>query len=420
MKLTLILPLILMSFFSLSAEQLFSYQPSVTPEFANVGELPVGVRTLSVVNNNAIDLANFSNKNQRSLTLEIWYPTIKNPKNTLATYQAVTRLHKPFNLQGQAFRDADINKKAQYPLVVLSHGYTGDRTLMFYLAEHLASHGYVVAAIDHTDSTTKEIDFKNAPFSGFMSTLLNRSKDQQFVLDYLSTEESFIQTQIDTNNSSVIGYSMGGYGAINTVGGCYQFTPEILGRFGVPKEMISNVLNTFNFCNAGKKIKDTRWKAMIAFAPWGQELNIHTVKSLTAINTPTLYVSGDQDDISGYEQGVKRLFEQTSVKDNYLLTYQNARHNIAGHPAPQIAYESDDDMGLYFEPSWNNEQITRINKHMALLFLDCYVKNKAEHCQLLPTKRNATQKKQVDGKYTKAWPGFNERWATGIEFIRAK
>lgn len=409
-----------MHFSAFSAEQLFSSQPSVTPKFAFTGDLPVGVRTLSITNDNALDLTNFTTTTKRDLTLEIWYPALASKSNKLASYQAVTRSHKQFSLQGQAFRNANIATDNKYPLIVLSHGYTGDRTLMFYLAEHLASHGYIVVAIDHTDSTTQEIDFKKAPFAGFVSTLINRSKDQQFILDYFSTTKSFIQSQVDTNNSGVIGYSMGGYGAINTVGGCYQFTPEILTAFGIPKEMIPNMINAFNYCNAGKKIKDSRWKAMIAFAPWGQELNIHAAESLKNINTPTLYVSGDYDDISGFEHGVKRLFEQTSTPDNYLLVYQNARHNIAGHPAPKIAYENDDDMGLYYEPSWDSEKITRVNKHMSLLFLDCYIKNKTDSCKNLPVTENATQIKQADGKYTEAWPGFNERWATGLQFIRAK
>ena len=100
----------------------------------------------------------------------------------------------PFALQGNATRDAEVNNLTgqPFPLVVLSHGYTGYRTIMFYLAEHLASHGYIVAALDHTDSTNAEVDIVNAPFSGFFSTLLNRSRDQQFALDYFTNTDNFV------------------------------------------------------------------------------------------------------------------------------------------------------------------------------------------------------------------------------------
>ena len=79
----------------------------------------------------------------RKLTLEVWYPAVAGA-GKLATYDDVTRLHKPFSIQGAALRDATALKEGQFPLVVLSHGYTGYRTIMFYLGEHLASHGGVL------------------------------------------------------------------------------------------------------------------------------------------------------------------------------------------------------------------------------------------------------------------------------------
>jgi hypothetical protein len=57
-------------------------------------------------------------------------------------------------LTGRAVRDAPPHASdAPYPLVIVSHGYPGNRFLLSHLSENLASKGYVVAAIDHTDST---------------------------------------------------------------------------------------------------------------------------------------------------------------------------------------------------------------------------------------------------------------------------
>lgn len=404
---------------SQAAEQIFSYQPSVMPKFALNGSHNVGVKTIEVVNPNVLDTATFNGKIDRALTLEVWYPAAEN-QGALASYKAVTRLHKPFEVAGFAQRDADPKAQGKYPLVVLSHGYTGYRTIMYYLGEHLASHGYVVVGIDHTDSTTGEIDLKAAPTAGFVSTLINRAKDQQFVLQAASTNEFFLNHIVDTDNAALIGYSMGGYGAINTVGGCYDAKVDNLVRLGFPQQAAENLLPFFNFCNAGRKAPDTRWKAMVGFAPWGQEWDIHQPQSLANIEIPTMYVSGDQDDISGFTQGVEKLFKQTSKKDNYLLVYENARHNIAPHPAPAVAYETDEDLGHYYEPSWSSEQLSRINEHMSLIFLDCYVKEQKDKCEYLPQRENATQTKMADGTMTKPWPGFKERWATGIKFYRAQ
>ena len=40
-----------------------------------------------------------------------------------------------------------------FPLVVISHGYPGNRYLMSHLGENLASKGYVTVSIDHAEST---------------------------------------------------------------------------------------------------------------------------------------------------------------------------------------------------------------------------------------------------------------------------
>jgi predicted dienelactone hydrolase len=54
--------------------------------------------------------------------------------------------------------------------VVVSHGYPGSRYLLAYLCENLASKGYVVVSIDHTDSTYRDV-------ASFVSTVVNRSLD---------------------------------------------------------------------------------------------------------------------------------------------------------------------------------------------------------------------------------------------------
>jgi alpha-beta hydrolase superfamily lysophospholipase len=397
------------------AQQLYTSQPDVTPELGKRGSYSVGVRTIKVTNPQQLSAKDFKSLEDRSLTLEVWYPANAKETDVEVTYENVTRTHKAFSLQGHSVRGAKANQEKTYPLVVLSHGYTGYRTIMFYLGEHLASHGYVVVGIGHTDSTTGEVDFENAPFAGFPSTLINRARDQQFVLDYFTSAKSDLAKVVDTDHASVIGFSMGGYGALNTVGGCYNFNQQGLQGFGFSEPAAKALVPVFNICNAGRKQVDSRWKAMIAFAPWGQEQNLHNVN---AIQVPSLYVSGSLDDISGYEQGVKKLFEQSTATDSFMLVYENARHNVAPHPAPEIAYAAEADLGLYYEPSWSSETINRINQHMSLAFLDCYIKEQESACGYLPKRESSTQVKLADGSTSKPWPGFANRWGVGLKFFR--
>ncbi|MGO4890853.1 alpha/beta hydrolase family protein [Flavobacterium sp. W21_SRS_FM6] len=402
----------------LEPQKLYSKQPSVMPELALPGQYKVGVSTIQATHPQQLSATDFKTLQDRTLTLEVWYPATPKQDAVKTSYENVSRLHIPFSLAAEAYRDAPQLTDSEFPLVVLSHGYTGYRTIMYYLGEHLASHGYVVVGIDHTDSTTGEIDFTKAPFAGFVSTLMNRARDQQFVLDYFSEASSPFAAVIDSDKAAVIGYSMGGYGAVNTIGGCYNFTQAGLQQFGFPEAAAQALMPVFNSCNAGRETVDPRWKAMVAFAPWGQELNIHSEKSLANIKVPSMFVSGDYDDVSGYEKGVRRLYEQSGSKESYLMVYQNARHNIAPHPAPQETYATDIDIGHYFEPSWSSETLNRINQHMTLAFLDCKVKADANACGYLPVRELSNQVKDDAGKLSAPWPGFKDRWGTGVMFLR--
>ena len=144
---------VLSSSLARSAEQLYTDQPPVTPELAFSGPHTVGVTTITATDPKRLNTATFITRIERPLVLEVWYPAAaavtEKPDQILATYKDVTRLLKPFELQGQAYRDAPAVAEGKFPLILLSHGFTGYRTQMFYLAEHLASHGYIVVGIDH-------------------------------------------------------------------------------------------------------------------------------------------------------------------------------------------------------------------------------------------------------------------------------
>lgn len=425
-KLTLVTLLLIVSLFKCHAqiestitEQLYEKLPQdVVPELAAKGQYSVGVRTIKLINPAQFDVQTQSPKD-RELTVETWYPSDKNDTHKKASYENETRSGITFSIQGDAYRDSEILEDAKgtkFPLVVISHGYTGYRTLMFYLGEHLASHGYIVAAIDHTDSTNGEVDMKNSPFSGFLSTLLNRSRDQQFTLTELTNKNNFTSAIIDTQNAGLIGYSMGGYGAINTIGGCYNYSDMTSGKVTGLKdpEKLKQVTVLLNSCAGGQyqNVKvDPKWKATIAISPWGGEYNIFNQDKLASIKTPILYIAGSLDDISGYS-AIQSLYDNTG-SDKYLLTYENARHNIAAHPAPSNARTNELDIGHYHDATWSSIQLNNTNKHFSLAMMDCYVKKIPEKCSYLDLSKNSNQN-PVSAQTSKPWKGFDHRYSTGM------
>jgi dienelactone hydrolase len=88
------------------------------------GKLAVGVATADAVD---------ESRGNRSFPVEIWYPARR------------------------VGRDAEPLRR-RHPLVLIAHGLCGSRLYYDYLATHLASHGFVVAAPDFTGVTTAACD----------------------------------------------------------------------------------------------------------------------------------------------------------------------------------------------------------------------------------------------------------------------
>lgn len=350
------------------------------PALALRGDYGVGVQTLNLVHTGQIDVLNVSAENpaptyDRPLTVEVWYPaTIPDGAVEMTTYEDTLgradapETLKPFSFAGRALRDAEPDASgAPYPLVVVSHGYPGSRFMLTYLTENLASKGYVVVAIDHTDSTFADV-------SSFGSTLVNRPLDQIFVIDEmarLSTEEGFLNGLLDANNTGLIGYSMGGYGALNVLGAGYNGTLQ-----GFMGDVVGPRL-----AGAEGYQADERVKAGVVFAPWGGDLSavgapgaaFWDLDALGGISAPTFWVAGSLDDVAIYD-GIVRLFESADHSERYLLTYENALHNVAPNPPPAAATEHGD-YERYAEPAWDEAHINNVNQHFITAFLGYYLKN---------------------------------------------
>lgn len=388
------------------------------PLLSKRGKHKVGVKTLKLVNENQLDIL-ISNKDEnvlydRPLTLEIWYPaSLKSEEKEEVLYDQVmgnfsdsNRPLIPFQFKGRAKRDANPDSSiGASPLVVFSHGYTGSRFLFTYLTENLASKGYIVVAIDHTDST-----FQDA--NAFNSTLLNRSLDVLFVIDEvakLNEDPSFfLKGLVDANNAALIGYSMGGYGAVNIAGGGYSekavqfFAAASKGNNALEKRMMGNKAFHDSF--------DNRFKAVVAMAPWGMEYNVWDAEGLKGIKIPTLFVAGSKDDISGYEKGVKAIYDGAVNCERYLLTYLNARHNIAPNPPTSDVMQEGlhiDEYLRYADSVWDQRRINNINQHFITAFLGVKLKNKADFLPYLDA--NALEKQEP-------WEGFLPRTSIGLEF----
>lgn len=338
------------------------------PALAARGAYQVGVRTEQIVHRGQFDILRASGSNpalryDRALTLEVWYPAqLAAGQREAVIYTDVlgagannpARPNTPFTFAGRAARGAAAVKGA-FPLLIVSHGYPGSRLQMSYLTENLASKGYVVVAIDHLEST-------RADRAGFASTLLNRPLDDGFVLDTVAGWSQagsghFLAGAVDAGNTALLGYSMGGYGALVAAGA------------GVDLAALKplGVADTAAFV---ARPSDPRIHAVVAFAPWGGARQLWSSVSLAGLRVPLLFIAGEQDTIAGFDDGVLRLAREAVNAPRYLLAYQNARHNIAPNPPPPASYANRDDFSAYAESAWDSTRINNINQHVVTAFLE--------------------------------------------------
>jgi len=415
----------------------YSVPPADAPELAARGKYSVGVRTIEIVHRDQIDILHFDKPSakaptyNRPLTIEIWYPAvIPQGQDARTTYQMAAPGRNrspdtpPYQIADVVLRDASPIAGAHFPLVIVSHGYPGSRLFLTYLTSNLASKGYVVAAIDHTDSVFGSI-------KGFESTLLNRASDQLFTIqalqDLARAPDNFLHEVLDASNVALVGYSMGGYGALITAGAGLNPTSPLM------KFVPGGYLGDWSADSDRYKSIDRSSIKAVAIAPWGEQppYRAWTAQALASIRIPTLFIAGDHDDVADYQKGIKPAFDSAVESDRCLLVYENARHNTGADPAPQNLNLTYPQMLSTEEPVWRKDRINAIDQHFITAFLDLYLKAdaaKASYLHVQPTRSNegkwaapapsddtGTYSTGIDKDGNPFWKGFQRRWALGME-----
>jgi predicted dienelactone hydrolase len=356
------------------------------PELATFGSYTIGVRTIQATDPNRIDVLRTKEGGptahyDRTLTLEVWYPARLAPGQQPGGAQRVITRDPSVTavLFGRAVREAaPVTTDGPFPLVIVSHGYPGNRYLMSHLGENLSSKGFVVVSIDHTEST---YDDQQA----FASTLYNRPFDQLFVLNEMARlgkagSGSFLAGIVDDSHTGIVGYSMGGYGLVNVIGGGYS-PGSITGSAAPPNHLLGQrAASNPDYARS----MDARIRAAIAIAPWGMQTGFWDADGLKGIRTPVLFVAGSADSVAGYEKGTRAIFEGAVNADRYLLTFINANHNAgAPIPPPIETYRYSETLKSYpfvhyADAVWDNVRMNNILDHFATAFFELLLKGQQD------------------------------------------
>ena len=208
---------------------------------APTGPFPVGTIRVIAVDSSRAELSTAGTSDARRLVVQVWYPAQPTGRERRAPYvleldQVAADLAAAVpevafgKVRTSALVDA-VPITGHFPLVIFSHGMNSARYFYTTLLQDLASHGFVVAAVDHpfwalttafdtshgvalAASMASRDQLTSDQIDGYMEDGVGlMAEDQAFVAERFPTLVPWLHQAVDGMPIGVAGHSMGGMAA---------------------------------------------------------------------------------------------------------------------------------------------------------------------------------------------------------------
>lgn len=243
------IPVVLLAALLVGLSAFLSYALPVFTLPAPSGPDPVGVSYFHLVDQQRTDPFLAASTQKRELMVKVYYPAKPDDSKPYARYfhnsPELIRLFTAFYQGFPAFAFDHLNlvtthskddlilsdRQADYPVILFSHGAGNSMEVYTAQGEDLASHGYIVVAIDHpyvsaatqfpehfVTAMQATTDFHAAEPAEIITWIM--TDDARFVIDQLAGLNtgkipSGLTGRLDLDNIGVIGHSVGGAVAYN-------------------------------------------------------------------------------------------------------------------------------------------------------------------------------------------------------------
>ena len=250
------------------------------PDYSAPGPWTAASTDVDIVGSTGVDLK-----------VQIWYPTLETDGEFIR-YEGF--------LEGAALDGATPDCATAHPVVACSHGNAGVRWQSPFFGEHLATHGWIVVAPDHTGNTTFDYDQ-----SRFEEVTLRRPGDLADSVDWLLGESeaggAYEGCADPSDGYGVVGHSFGGY-TVYAASGAILTDPSD---------------------GASYELSDPRVWGGVAWAPW--DLDGAIVDGADQIDIPLATMAGDLDETLTYSS-MSNLHAQVQSTPRAFAEFPNAGH----------------------------------------------------------------------------------------------
>lgn len=367
-------------------------EPTAAPLYAARGSFGVGYQLLV-----------HGAESERPLEIHSWYPAqipadaIEEVMYDVKLKDATWAPEAPPVSHGRALRDAaPDNAEGAYPLVVLSHGFTLSPIWYSNLAEHYASHGFIVLAPEHTEQF-------DPTFGDMWKTLIDRPQDVTQTLDYaeaLTAPDGTLAGLIDMGHVAVVGHSYGGYTALAAAGARYDWATytercgqvpadDPLALFCMPVAPMGAEMANRAGLDA---MPDGLWPSMgdprvTAIIPMAGDSYLFDRAGLENITVPMMVMSGSADTGTPMDWGAQPAYDHAASEQKTLVALEGAEHMVFSTLCENQPWLSEHPYSVYFctDPAWDKAQALDLIHHFSTAFLlDTLGGDAAAHEALLP------------------------------------